>query len=128
MLKTIFLDLNVRLDLVDSSDTMTVSDVKAVKQSLWRLFCTKEGEIPYYRSYGLDLEQFCQSPMSKNTAQQIHEYIMNKVETFETRVALASSPDVVADMNTGYMSFTYRFYVKATAEIIELPALGVYLG
>lgn len=128
MAKTIFLDLNVRLDLVDSSDTMTISDVKAVKQSLWRLLCTKEGEIPYYRSYGLDLEQYCQAPMTKATAQKIHEYIMEKVETFETRAGLASPPDIVADMNTGYMSFTYRFYVKATAEIIELPPLQVYLG
>lgn len=128
MAKTIYLDLNVRLDLVDSSDTMVISDTKAVKQSLWRLLCTKEGEIPYYRSYGLDLEQFCQAPMTKTTAQEIHEYIMGKVETYETRVALASPPDIIADMNTGYMSFTYRFYVKATAEIIELPPLQIYLG
>ena len=128
MAKTIYLDLNVRLDLVDSSDTMVISDVKAVKQSLWRLLCTKEGEIPYYRSYGLDLEQFCQAPMTKATAQEIHEYIMGKVNTFEQRVALASPPQIVADVNTGYMEFTYRFYVIATTEIIELPTLQVYLG
>ena len=59
--KTIYLDLNVRLDNVDNTDTMTIPDSKAVKQSLWRLLNTKEGEIPYYRSYGLDLEQFCQA-------------------------------------------------------------------
>lgn len=126
--KTIYLDLNVRLDNVDNTDTMTIPDSKAVKQSLWRLLNTKEGEIPYYRSYGLDLEQFCQAPMTKATAQDIHRYILGKVETFENRVKLASAPQVVSDMDTGYMSFTYHFYVKATGELIDLPTLNVYLG
>lgn len=128
MAKTIYLDLNVRLDNVDSSDTMTISDSKAVKQSLWRLLCTKEGEIPYYRGYGLDLEQFCQAPMTKATGQDIHDYIMSKVEKYESRVTLASSPQVEADMDRGTMSFTYHFYVKATGELFDLPKIDVYLG
>ena len=128
MAKTIYLDLNVRLDNVDSSDTMTVADSGAVKQSLWRLFCTKEGEIPYFRGYGLDLEQFCQAPMTRSTGQDIHDYIMSKVNTYENRVTLATSPQVVADMDNGYMSFTYHFYVTATGELIDLPTLNVYLG
>lgn len=128
MAKTIFLDLNVRLDSIEPEDIMTVSDAKAIKQSLWRLLCTREGEIPYYRGYGLDLEQFCQAPMNKGTAQRIHEYILGKVHTYETRASLASPPKIVADINTGYMSFTYRFYGVSTSEIIELPPLQVYLG
>lgn len=128
MSKTIYLDLNVHLDIVEPNDVMTVSDVKAVKQSLWRLLCTREGEIPYYRGYGLDLEQFCQAPMTKTTAQEIHEYIMAKVDAYEQRASLASPPDIVADLDNGYMSFTYHFFDKATGELIDLPTLNVYLG
>ena len=128
MSKKIFLDLNARLSIVQPEDTMVVSDAQAVKQSLWRLLNTKEGEIPYFRGYGLDLEKYEQSPINKQTGQEIHEYIMNKVETYEPRAALAKAPDVIANVDTGYFSFIYHFYVVATGEIIDLPVLNVYVG
>ena len=66
--------------------------------------------------------------MTRSTGQEIHDYIMSKVNTYENRVTLATSPQVVADMDNGYMSFTYHFYVTATGELIDLPTLNVYLG
>ena len=77
MPKKIFLDLNTRLSIIEPEDTMVVSDAQAIKQSLWRLFNTKEGEIPYFRGYGIDVEQFCQQPMNQDTAQEINEYILH---------------------------------------------------
>ena len=128
MPKKIFLDLNTRLSIIEPEDTMVVSDAQAIKQSLWRLFNTKEGEIPYFRGYGIDVEQFCQQPKNQDTAQEINEYILGKVNLYEPRAGLAKSPDVLANVDTGYLSFVYHFYVKATGEIIDLPVLNVYLG
>ena len=128
MAKKIFLDLNARLSIVQPEDTMVVSDAQAVKQSLWRLFNTKEGEIPYFRGYGLDLEKYEQSPINKGTAEEIHDYIMGKVKMYEPRAGLYRAPDVVANVDTGFFSFTYHFYVIATGEIIDLPVLHVYIG
>ena len=43
-------DLNVRLQEVNPQDTTVIVDKEAVMQSIYRLWGTEEGEIPYYKS------------------------------------------------------------------------------
>ena len=128
MTESIYSDLNVRLDNVEPGDVTLVTDSKAVIQSIWRLLNTKEGEIPYQRAYGLDIEKWQQAPMTKRTAQEINDYILEKIANYENRVTLARTPEVYADLDSGYLSFTYYFYVIATQELIQIPTFKVYIG
>lgn len=121
-MSTIYSDLNVRLENVASSDTMIITDAKAVLQSLTRLLFTEEGEIPYYRSYGLALKKFIQKPMTEATVNQIYSEVENKVRIFEPRAEIISATcDVNMDLGQIYLVFSAR--VKTTGEVIQLPLL-----
>lgn len=79
-------DLNVRLTEVNTQDTTVIVDKEAIMQSIYRLFNTEEGEIPYYRGYGLNLKQFVQKPLGQALAREINEYISGKIKLYEQRV------------------------------------------
>jgi len=121
---TVYKDLNVRLPQVDSTDTTVVTDSKAVIQSIWRLFTTVEGEIPFYRGYGLNLNQFVQRPLNRATANDIDEYVKNKIKIYEPRVEVIRA-DATADLDNGIVALTYTVKVKATSQLITLQALKV---
>ena len=72
----ILYDLNVRDPFVTDSTELMLKDTKVVVQSLWRLMMTEEGEIPNFRSYGLDVKQFSQYPLTKATANAIYDYVL----------------------------------------------------
>ena len=57
-----------------------MEDTKVVVQSIWRLLTTEEGEIPYFRDYGLSLKKYMQYPLSKATADEIYQYVKGKIE------------------------------------------------
>ena len=124
-LSPIYVDLNVRLPVVNT-DAINITNSKAVLQSITRLFATQEGEIPYYRSYGLNLKQFLQRPLTQVTAQEIYNYVRRKIEMYEKRVDVVGA-NTNADFNNSviYMSFTLR--VKTTGEIIVTDILDVPL-
>ena len=58
-------DLNVRLSQVNDKDVAIIVDKEAILQSIYRLLNTEEGEIPFYRSYGINLRQFLQKPLGQ---------------------------------------------------------------
>lgn len=124
---TIFSDLNVRLSQVDSTDTMVITDAKAVVQSVWRLFKTEEGEIPYYRGYGLNLKQFIQRPLTKITASDVFDHVKQKIINYEQRVEVLQG-DADADRDNGVILLVFTLRVKATGAVVQLEPLKVPIG
>lgn len=120
-------DLNVRLSQVNDKDVAIIVDKEAILQSLYRLFNTDEGEIPFYRSYGLNLRQFLQKPMGEFLAKEIHEYVSGKINLYEQRVEVYK---VNAACNFANSSVVLQYYVriKSTGEIVGLQPLVVPVG
>lgn len=125
MAQVVFSDINTRI-VRPNEDKFLTTDAEAVFQSLWRLFTTHEGEIPYFRAYGCNLKRFEQLPLTESTADMIFEYLTNKVETWETRGTLESA-NAKADYNNNalYMQLTVK--CNATNETGVLPDLKVVL-
>ena len=125
MAQVVFSDRNARI-VRPTEDKFLTTDAEAVFQSLWRLFTTHEGEIPYFRAYGCNLKRFEQLPLTESTADMIFEYLTNKVETWETRGTLESA-NAKADYNNNalYMQLTVK--CNATNETGVLPDLKVVL-
>ena len=125
MAQVVFSDINTRI-VRPTEDKFLTTDAEAVFQSMWRLFTTHEGEIPYFRAYGCNLKRFEQLPLTESTADMIFEYLTNKVETWETRGTLESA-NAKADYNNNalYMQLTVK--CNATNETGVLPDLKVVL-
>ena len=120
-------DLNVRLSEVSSQDTTVIVDKEAVMQSIYRLFKTEEGEIPFYRAYGLDLKQFLQKPLGEALARETNEYVSGKLEAFEQR-AEVYKVNAVSNYTDNSVVLQYYVKIKATGEIIGLEPLAVPIG
>jgi phage baseplate assembly protein W len=120
-------DLNVRLTEVNPNDVTVIVDKEAVMQSLYRLFNTNEGEIPYYRGYGLDLKQFLQKPLGPNLAKEINEYISRKIEAYEQRVEVYKV-NVASNFQDQTVILQYYVRIKTTGEIVGLEPLVVPIG
>ena len=120
-------DLNVRLSEVNSQDTTVIVDKEAVMQSIYRLFKTEEGEIPFYRAYGLDLKQFLQKPLGEALAREINEYVSGKLEAFEQR-AEVYKVNAISNYTDNSVVLQYYVKIKATGEIIGLEPLAVPIG
>lgn len=120
-------DLNVRLDEVNSQDTTVIVDKEAILQSIYRLFRTEEGEIPYYRAYGLDLKQFLQKPLGESLAREINEYVSGKISIFEQRVDIYKV-NAVSDFENSSIILQYYVKSKTTGEIFGLEPLVVPIG
>ena len=83
MANYIFTDLNVRDELVTTSTDLMLYDTKVVVQSVWRLLTTDIGEIPNFRSYGLNVKRFLHYPMTTETVNMIYEHVKQRITTFE---------------------------------------------
>ena len=116
-------DLNVRLNEVNTQDSIVIVDKEAVIQSIYRLFKTEEGEIPFYRAYGLDLKQFLQKPL----AREINEYVSGKLEAFEQR-AEVYKVNAVSNYTDNSIVLQYYIKIKSTGDIIGLEPLVVPIG
>lgn len=121
--QVVFSDINVRL-LDYEKDKFLTTDAKAVFQSIYRLFTTEEGEIPYYRAYGCRLKKFIQQPLTESTATSIYNYLKEKVEIYETRGRLIKS-EAYADMSNNTIKMVIWAQCKATGETGVLPDLFV---
>ena len=123
----IFSDLNVRDEFVTDSTDIMIYDTKVVVQSIWRLINTEEGEIPYFRDYGLGIKRFVQYPMTEDTVDYIFDYVKNKISNYETRAdVVRAEVDARPEVNELHMSFIIR--VKSTGEYIKLPTWIVQVG
>ena len=121
--EAVFSDINVRL--IDyEKDKFLTEDAKAVFQSIYRLFTTEEGEIPYYRAYGCKMKRFIQYPLTQGTANSIYNYLKEKVEMFEPRGQLISS-EVYANPSDNTLCMKIWVQCKATGETGVLPDLFV---
>lgn len=119
----IYTDLNVRLPVVNSTD-INIANAKAILQGVTRLLKTQEGEIPYYRNYGLNLKRFIQKPLTEATANEIYDYVRKKIETYEQRVNILNA-QTEADFNNGIIYMAFTLQVKSTGEIIQTDMFGV---
>lgn len=119
----VFSDINVRL-LDYEKDKFLTEDAKAVFQSIYRLFTTEEGEIPYYRAYGCRMKRFLQYPLTQQTATAIYNYLKEKVEQYETRGRVINS-NVYADVSNNTLRMEIWVQCKATGETGVLPDLYV---
>ena len=116
----ILYDLNVRDPFVTDSTDLMLKDTKVVIQSLWRLLTTEEGEIPNFRSYGLNVKQFSQYPLTKDTANTIYEYVLSKINTFEPRADIITA-DLGAIFEQGVIYITITARAIPTGEVFQLP-------
>lgn len=123
----VYSDLNVRLPYVSPQDSTVITDREAILQSLYRLIRTEEGEIPYYRNYGLNLKQFVQRPMGELLAREISDYIKEKITTFEPRVSIHRT-NVTSDYANASVIVQYYLKIKSTEEIIALQPISVAVG
>ena len=121
----VYSDINTRV-IRPTVDEFLTTDAEAVFQSLWRLFTTMEGEIPYSRAYGCNLKIFEQLPLTEQTADRIFEYLTDKVTTWETRGKLVSA-NARADYNNNALYMQLYVQCKATGETGVLPDLRVVL-
>ena len=120
-------DLNVRLQEVNSQDTTVIVDKEAVMQSIYRLWGTEEGEIPYYRGYGMNLKQFLQKPLGPMLASDIKEYVDGKIEAYEQRVEVYKV-NAASDYVSQSVILQYYVRIKTTGEIVGLEPLVVPIG
>lgn len=120
-------DLNVRLSQVNDKDVAIIVDKEAILQSIYRLINTEEGEIPFYRSYGINLRQFLQKPLGQMLAREIHEYISNKITTYEQRVEIYKV-DAVCNFATSSVILQYYLRIKITGEIVGLQPIDIPIG
>lgn len=125
MSQVVFSDINTRV-IRPSVDKFLTTDAEAIFQSLWRLFTTMEGEIPYFRAYGCNLKKFEQLPLTEATADRIFDYLVEKVEKWETRGKLISA-NAKADYNNNTLYLQIVVQCKATGETGVLPDLKVTL-
>ena len=123
----IFKDLNVRDPFVSSSNETLLYDTKVVVQSIWRLLTTQEGEIPNFRSYGLDIKQFVQYPLTEDTVDLVYNYVKNKVAAYEGRADIISA-DVNVDVLQGVISMSFILQVKSSGETVKLPVWNIQVG
>ena len=121
--QVVYSDMNVRI-LDYERDSFLTDDAKAVFQSIYRLITTDEGEIPYYRTYGCNLKRFLQAPLTEDTATAIYEYLVDRVEKFETRGEITST-EAGADMNNNLIVMKLFVKCKITDETGVLPDLYV---
>ena len=124
---SIFLDLNVRDPFVSDSKEFLLEDTKVVVQSLWRLLTTEEGEIPYFRDYGMSVKKYMQYPLSKATADEIYEYAKGKIERYEQRATIINTY-IDVDFNNGLVLLRFTIRVNSTGETYTLPTWRVYVG
>lgn len=125
--KYISSDLNVRLSQVNDKDVAIIVDKEAILQSIYRLINTEEGEIPFYRSYGLNLRQYLQRPMNQMLAREIHEYVSGKITTYEQRVEIVKVNAVCNFANTSVI-LQYYIRIKTTGEILALAPIEIPIG
>ena len=125
MAKVVFSDINTRI-IKPKEDRFLTTDAEAVFQSLWRLFTTVEGEIPYFRVYGCNLKRFEQLPLTEATADRIFEYLVNKVQRWEQRGTLVSA-NAKADYKNNTLFLQLTVMCNATGETGVLPDLKVVL-
>ena len=121
---SIYLDLNARVPAVTTSLDVMIEDTKVIVQSVLRLITTEEGEIPNYRSYGLNLKQFSQYPLTKQTASMIAKYTEDKVRAYEQRVDILNTL-MEADYINSAINMKMVLRIKSTREIVQLPAIAV---
>ena len=120
-------DLNVRLQAVNPQDTTVIVDKEAVMQSIYRLWGTEEGEIPYYRGYGMNLKQFLQKPLGPMLARDIKEYVDGKIEAYEQRVEVYKV-NAASDYVNQSVILQYYVRIKTTGEIVGLEPLVAPIG
>ena len=120
-------DLNGRLQAVNPQDTTVIVDKEAVMQSIYRLWGTEEGEIPYYRGYGMNLKQFLQKPLGPMLASDIKEYVDGKIEAYEQRVEVYKV-NAASDYVNQSVILQYYVRIKTTGEIVGLEPLVVPIG
>ena len=120
-------DLNVRLPHVSPQDSAVIVDKEAILQSIYRLFETEEGEIPFYRKYGLNLEQFLQKPLTERLVKDVDRHVRGKLESFEQRVSIAKA-NCYANYADNSVILIYWVRLKTTNEIVNLAPLRVPIG
>lgn len=123
----IFRDLNVRDPFVSASTDIMLEDTKVVVQSVWRLINTEEGEVPYFRNYGLNLKRMLQLPFTKDNVSQIVDYVKKRLEVFEDRAEIIQTY-VDGSAETGELSMSFYIKVKTTGETVTLPKWTIQLN
>lgn len=122
----IFKDINVRDPFVSTSTDIMLEDTKVVVQSVWRLINTEEGEVPYFRNYGIDMKRLTQLPLNKENIDGIIEYIKRRIEAFEDRATIVHT-HIDGNVETGEISMIFYLRVNTTGETATLPAWRIQL-
>ena len=121
MADRIYSDINARLPLVSDRDDVIIYERESIIQSIYRLIYTEEGEIPYYRVYGLSLKKFLHYPLTLDTGLQIYNYIVERIKRFETRVEVVDEQSII-DYNPNNSAVLITLYLRiiSTNEVFSI--------
>ena len=122
-------DINAHISEVNSTDTVIVYNKQSILQSLYRLINTREGDIMYYRAYGLNLRQFMHYPLTEFTGNLIFQYIVSKINRFENRVNILDAQSII-EINTDndQISFEIFLQIKGTDEVFNINISDVIVN
>lgn len=122
----IYTDINIRLADISSNDVFTITDTKAVHQSLEKLINTSIGEIPNFRAFGVNLKRFLQYPLNNSTGQAIYSHVSGQVKKFiKTVTVLDEMSNMILDVDNGVIKIQIAVKCNDTGEIIVLPLIDV---
>ncbi len=118
------------LRLSVQSGIQLTSEAQKVKESIWLILCTEQGERVYRPNFGSRLSELVFAPMSSETLIRIRLYVLEALETWEPRIIInevRTDPDPVrgrVDIIINYRlknfpdiySFVYPFYLLSKVE------------
>ena len=95
-----------------------VYDIEVIKQSITNIILTMMGERLFNLQFGTNLYgMIFNSGVTVQNAQAIKSHVIDKVLTYETRIAIyEEQSEVIFDPNLNELQLKLHFIVKETAE------------
>lgn len=102
-----------------TNDLSTVTNVRAVNQSLKNIITTKKGTRPFYPDFGCDITNGLFENMNDLSAYQVERSIREAIENFEPRAILERRNGVevlpIYDENEYIINVRYRLLTDKKA-------------
>jgi len=97
------------LNAVDGNDIVADYDSNAIRNSLYNIFTTKQGQKLYNPNFGSSLDQFLFESITEFKAKVLGDRILKSIQEYEPRVRVESI-DVMPmyDENQYYVFFKYK--------------------
>jgi len=123
------IDVNARIFEVNDLDSVSVYNTEVIKQQVYKLVNTEEGEIMYFRPYGLNLKQFQFYPLTQNTGALVFQHVVDKVNTFVSSINILGSNSVVElRPDDGVININLVLQVTGTSDVFSININNIIIG